>query len=93
MGREHDLDPGKTLARRQSLERAYQVKIRTYDWLADRAREHPAHGRLVRHRAATCGKASRCPDRGDQWRLVRSQAVQRRRDRGARSHDSRALTC
>ncbi len=42
MGREHDVDPGKTGARRQSLERAHQVKIRTYDWLADQAREHLA---------------------------------------------------
>lgn len=42
MGCAQDLDPIATAAQRQSLERAHQIKIRTYDWLADKARDHLA---------------------------------------------------
>jgi Shedu protein SduA, C-terminal/PcrA/UvrD tudor domain len=42
MGRDQDLDRRESNARRQSLERAHHVRIRTYDWLATQARERIA---------------------------------------------------
>ena len=42
MGRDRDLDQRESNARRQSLERAHHVRIRTYDWLSAQARERIA---------------------------------------------------
>jgi hypothetical protein len=48
LGRESDLDLGKTGSLRKRLERDNRVKIRTYDWLASLARERLAAAERAR---------------------------------------------
>jgi Domain of unknown function (DUF4263) len=56
LGRESDLDLGKTGALRKRLERDNRVKIRTYDWLASQARERQARAERARASATASGQ-------------------------------------